>query len=143
MQRIGFRSDTDTTEWTSNPHPSTASSFLTPPHSGPREVSNQTMMLFLVCARKFVLHDKLVKAGEWTRQLPAPNGTHLRRDLRHSRTRQHRTRRRTQSAGIRPQRDRVRPLPIILGRQRVRRRDCANTQRSCRAIRLRIAARLP
>ena len=41
---------------------------------GTEEVSNQTMMLFLVCARKFVLHDKLVKAGEWTRQYLSPMG---------------------------------------------------------------------
>jgi D-3-phosphoglycerate dehydrogenase len=35
---------------------------------GTEEVSNQTMMHLLVCARKFVLHDKLVRQGVWTRQ---------------------------------------------------------------------------
>ena len=34
---------------------------------GTEEVSNQTMLHFLVCSRKFVLHDKLVKGGTWTR----------------------------------------------------------------------------
>jgi len=39
---------------------------------GTEEVSNHTMMHFLVCARKFVLHDKLVRSGVWTRtNLPA------------------------------------------------------------------------
>ena len=33
---------------------------------GTEEVSNHTMMHFLVCARKFVLHDKLVRSGTWT-----------------------------------------------------------------------------
>jgi D-3-phosphoglycerate dehydrogenase len=41
---------------------------------GTEEVSNQTMMHFLVCSRKFVLHDKLVKNGEWTRNYLAPMG---------------------------------------------------------------------
>ena len=41
---------------------------------GTEEVSNHTMMHFLVCARKFVLHDKLVKSGEWTRQHLPPMG---------------------------------------------------------------------
>jgi D-3-phosphoglycerate dehydrogenase len=41
---------------------------------GTEEVSNQTMMHFLVCSRKFVLHDKLVKNGEWTREHLAPMG---------------------------------------------------------------------
>lgn len=35
---------------------------------GTEEVSNHTMMHFLVCARKFVLHDKLVRSGTWTRK---------------------------------------------------------------------------
>jgi len=41
---------------------------------GTEEVSNQTMMHFLVCSRKFVLHDKLVKNGVWTRDHLAPMG---------------------------------------------------------------------
>ena len=41
---------------------------------GTEEVSNQTMMHFLVCSRKFVLHDKLVKKGTWTREHLAPMG---------------------------------------------------------------------
>lgn len=41
---------------------------------GTEEVSNQTMMHFLVCTRKFVLHDKLVKRGIWTREHLAPMG---------------------------------------------------------------------
>ncbi len=41
---------------------------------GTEEVSNQTMMHFLVCSRKFVLHDKLVKSGVWTRDHLAPMG---------------------------------------------------------------------
>jgi D-3-phosphoglycerate dehydrogenase len=41
---------------------------------GTEEVSNHTMMHFLVCSRKFVLHDKLVKNGEWTREHLAPMG---------------------------------------------------------------------
>lgn len=41
---------------------------------GTEEVSNQTMMHFLVCSRKFVLHDKLVKNGQWTREHLAPMG---------------------------------------------------------------------
>jgi len=41
---------------------------------GTEEVSNQTMMHFLVCSRKFVLHDKLVKGGTWTREHLAPMG---------------------------------------------------------------------
>ena len=41
---------------------------------GTEEVSNQTMMHFLVCSRKFVLHDKLVKKGVWTRQYLPPMG---------------------------------------------------------------------
>ncbi len=44
---------------------------------GTEEVSNQTMMHFLVCARKFVLHDKLVKSGVWTREHLPPMG-HIR-----------------------------------------------------------------
>ena len=41
---------------------------------GTEEVSNHTMMHFLVCSRKFVLHDKLVRNGEWTRKNLAPMG---------------------------------------------------------------------
>jgi D-3-phosphoglycerate dehydrogenase / 2-oxoglutarate reductase len=41
---------------------------------GTEEVSNHTMMHFLVCARKFVLHDKMVRSGGWTRKILAPMG---------------------------------------------------------------------
>ncbi|MEE8046290.1 MAG: C-terminal binding protein [Dehalococcoidia bacterium] len=41
---------------------------------GTEEVSNQTMMHFLVCSRKLVLHDKLVKSGTWTRDHLEPMG---------------------------------------------------------------------
>jgi len=41
---------------------------------GTEEVSNHTMMHFLVCARKFVLHDKLVRSGVWTRKNLGPMG---------------------------------------------------------------------
>ena len=41
---------------------------------GTEEVSNHTMMHFLVCSRKFVLHDKLVRSGAWTREHLAPMG---------------------------------------------------------------------
>ncbi|MQG87968.1 MAG: C-terminal binding protein [SAR202 cluster bacterium] len=41
---------------------------------GTEEVSNQTMMHFLICSRKFVLHDKLVKNGTWTREYLSPMG---------------------------------------------------------------------
>ncbi len=41
---------------------------------GTEEVSNHTMMLFLVCARKFVLHHKLVTSGVWTREHLPPMG---------------------------------------------------------------------
>src|SRR5437870_4826498 len=41
---------------------------------GTEEVSNHTMMHFLVCARKFVLHDKLVRQGVWSRAHLAPMG---------------------------------------------------------------------
>jgi D-3-phosphoglycerate dehydrogenase len=41
---------------------------------GTEEVSNHTMMHFLVCSRKFVLHDKLVRAGQWTRKNLGPMG---------------------------------------------------------------------
>jgi D-3-phosphoglycerate dehydrogenase len=41
---------------------------------GTEEVSNHTIMHFLVCARKFVLHDKLVRSGAWTRNNLAPMG---------------------------------------------------------------------
>ncbi len=41
---------------------------------GTEEVSNHTMMLFLVASRKFVLHHKLVTAGQWTREYLPPMG---------------------------------------------------------------------
>ncbi len=41
---------------------------------GTEEVSTHAIMHFLVCSRKFVLHDKLVKSGEWTRKNLAPMG---------------------------------------------------------------------
>jgi len=41
---------------------------------GTEEVSNHAMMLFLACSRKFVLHDKLVKSGVWTRDKLPPMG---------------------------------------------------------------------
>ncbi len=41
---------------------------------GTEEVSNHALMLLLVCARKFVIHDKLVKSGDWTREHLAPMG---------------------------------------------------------------------
>ena len=41
---------------------------------GTEEVSNHAMMLFLVCSRKFVRHDKLVKSGVWTRKELPPMG---------------------------------------------------------------------
>ena len=41
---------------------------------GTEEVSNHTIMHFLVCSRKFVLHDRLVRSGEWTRKHLPPMG---------------------------------------------------------------------
>ena len=41
---------------------------------GTEEVSNHTMMHFLICSRKFVLHDKMVRSGGWTRKNLAPMG---------------------------------------------------------------------
>jgi len=41
---------------------------------GTEEVSNHTLMHFLVCARKFVLHDKLVRSGTWSRKNLGPMG---------------------------------------------------------------------
>ena len=41
---------------------------------GTEEVSNHAIMLFLVCSRKFVLHDKLVRSGVWTRENLSPMG---------------------------------------------------------------------
>ncbi len=41
---------------------------------GTEEVSNHTIMHFLVCARRFVLHDKLVRSGTWTRKNLGPMG---------------------------------------------------------------------
>ncbi len=39
---------------------------------GTEEVSNHTMMHFLVCSRKFVLHDRLIRSGVWTREHLSP-----------------------------------------------------------------------
>ena len=41
---------------------------------GTEEVSNHTMMMLLVCSRKFVLHNRLVKSGTWTREHLPPMG---------------------------------------------------------------------
>ena len=41
---------------------------------GTEEVSNHALMLLLVCAKKFVLHDKLVRQGVWTREYLSPMG---------------------------------------------------------------------
>ena len=41
---------------------------------GTEEVSNHTIMLLLVCSRKFVLQNKLTKSGTWTREHLAPMG---------------------------------------------------------------------
>lgn len=41
---------------------------------GTEEVSTHTIMHFLVCARKFVLHDKRVRSGVWTRKHLPPMG---------------------------------------------------------------------
>ena len=41
---------------------------------GTEEVSNHALMHMLVCARKFVFHDKLVKSGIWTREHLSPMG---------------------------------------------------------------------
>ena len=41
---------------------------------GTEEVSNHAMMLMLVCARKFVQHNDLVKKGVWTRDQLSPMG---------------------------------------------------------------------
>ena len=41
---------------------------------GTEEVSNQTMLHCLVCSRKFVFHDKMVKNGGWSRDHRAPMG---------------------------------------------------------------------
>ena len=41
---------------------------------GTEEVSNHALMHLLVCARKFVFHDKLVKSGVWTREHLSPMG---------------------------------------------------------------------
>ena len=41
---------------------------------GTEEVSNHTLMHLLVCSRKFVLHDKLLKRGVWTREYLHPMG---------------------------------------------------------------------
>ena len=41
---------------------------------GTEEVSNHALMHMLVCARKFVFHDKLVKSGVWTREHLSPMG---------------------------------------------------------------------
>jgi D-3-phosphoglycerate dehydrogenase len=41
---------------------------------GTEEVSNHTIMMLLICSRKFVLHDKLTKSGTWTRKHLPPMG---------------------------------------------------------------------
>lgn len=41
---------------------------------GTEEVSNHTMMMLLVCSRKFVLQNKLTKSGVWTREHLPPMG---------------------------------------------------------------------
>ncbi len=41
---------------------------------GTEEVSNQAIMHLLVCARKFVLQDKLVRQGTWSRKQLSPMG---------------------------------------------------------------------
>lgn len=41
---------------------------------GTEEVSNHTIMHLLNCSRKFVLHNKLVKSGTWTREHLPPMG---------------------------------------------------------------------
>lgn len=41
---------------------------------GTEEVSNQAMMHLLVCARKFVMQDKMVRQGIWKRTALAPMG---------------------------------------------------------------------
>jgi D-3-phosphoglycerate dehydrogenase len=41
---------------------------------GTEEVSNHTMMHFLVCSRKFVQHDRQVRNGVWSRKSLAPMG---------------------------------------------------------------------
>ncbi|MBA31007.1 MAG: hydroxyacid dehydrogenase [Chloroflexi bacterium] len=41
---------------------------------GTEEVSNHTIMLFLMCSRKYVLHDNLVRSGIWTRENLSPMG---------------------------------------------------------------------
>ncbi len=41
---------------------------------GTEEVSNHALMLLLVCARKFVVHDKMIKSGAWSREHLAPMG---------------------------------------------------------------------
>ena len=41
---------------------------------GTEEVSNHALMMLLICAKKFVLHDKLVRQGTWTREFLSPMG---------------------------------------------------------------------
>jgi D-3-phosphoglycerate dehydrogenase len=41
---------------------------------GTEEVSNHALMLLLACARKLVLHDRLLRQGAWTRKHLAPMG---------------------------------------------------------------------
>lgn len=41
---------------------------------GTEEVSNHTIMMLLVCSRKFVLHDKQTKSGVWSREHLPPMG---------------------------------------------------------------------
>ena len=39
---------------------------------GTEEVSNHAILLILACARKLVLHDRLMRSGKWTREHLAP-----------------------------------------------------------------------
>ena len=41
---------------------------------GTEEDSNHALMMLLICAKKFVLHDKLVRQGTWTREFLSPMG---------------------------------------------------------------------
>ena len=104
---------------------------------GTEEVSNHTMMHFLVCSRKFVLHDKLVRSGTWTRKNLGPMGHVARSGLRHRRPRRHRPRGGAQGQGVRPAGHRLRPVRRLLGRPGVRRRDDRIAGRAVPALRLR------
>ncbi len=41
---------------------------------GTEEVSNHALMMLLICAKKFVLHDKRVRQGIWGREMLSPMG---------------------------------------------------------------------